>query len=96
MAGDWETWLAARLACKEAPKPAHLVMPAGTGASAGLRFGGGSGDGSSGALAPHVILGHADLASMGVRSLLLLREALRRWARPERTASAVTCDPRLL
>ena len=58
-------------------------MAAGAGATAGLRFSGGS----SGALAPHVIAGHADLASAGVRSLLLLREALRRWAGPERTAS---------
>ncbi len=58
-------------------------MAAGAGATAGLRFSGGS----SGALAPHVIVGHADLASAGVRSLLLLREALRRWAGPERTAS---------
>jgi len=53
---------------------------AGTGA--GLRF---AEDG--GALAPHVIVGHADIASAGARAVLLLREVLRRWAGAERTVS---------
>jgi len=50
-------------------------------AAAGLRFG-------EGVLAPHVIVGHVDIASAGVRALLLLREELCRWAGPEKAASA--------
>lgn len=49
---------------------------------AGLRF---AGDDS--ALAPHVIVGHVDISSAGARTLLLLREALARWAGPEKTQS---------
>jgi hypothetical protein len=48
----------------------------------GLRFAEGGG-----ALAPHVVVGHADIASAGARAVLLLREALRRWAGEERTVS---------
>jgi hypothetical protein len=38
-------------------------------------------------LAPHVVMGHVDISSGGVRALLLLREALARWAGPEKTQS---------
>ena len=38
-------------------------------------------------LAPHVLVGYVDISSGGVRALLLLREALARWAGPEKTQS---------
>jgi len=53
-----------------------------SGSEPGLRFGEGGG-----ALAPHVVVGHADIASAGARAVLLLREALRRWAGAEGTVS---------
>lgn len=59
----------------------HLSATMAT-SGAGLRFAG------TGALAPHVIVGHVDIASAGARALLLLREALSRWAGPERAKSA--------
>ena len=61
------------------------------GRAAGLHF---AGDG--GQLAPHVIVGHVDIASAGVRAMLLLREGLRCWAGPEKTvgkAGSVSATP---
>ena len=65
--------------------PVRYKMPEEAVQSAGLRFG--EGDGSGSPLAPHVIVGHVDIASAGVRALLILRETLWRWAGPDRIAS---------
>lgn len=59
-------------------------MPEREAEAAGLRFVSASDPGAC-TLAPHVIVGHVDIASAGVRALLLLRETLWRWAGPDRT-----------
>ena len=53
--------------------------------ASGLRFE--EGETQTG-LAPHVIIGHCDVASAGVRTVLLLREALRSWVGADKTVSA--------
>ena len=50
--------------------------------AAGLSFAGGGAT-----LAPHVVIGHVDISSAGVRAALLLREVIRRWAGPDKTQS---------